>query len=123
MLCGWWEEHGWEAVNPEMLAPVGIISEREGTPIAFCVIWPVAGVGIAIMEYIVADPEAKPIHVVKAIKELTGYVETWCREFDYGILFTSCKQPSLAKVHERNGFTLTDETMKHLVMVVEKEGK
>ena len=121
MLAGWWAGHGWDAMNRELLKPLGIVHSHEGVHVSAGFIYPVAGCGLALLEWVVADPKAKPIAIMRSIRSLTEFARQWCSENDYGVMMTTCKQEGLAKMHERNGFSRTDESMIHLAMVVNEE--
>lgn len=120
MLKSWWESHGWEGVNPGLLKPLGHIVEIDDKPIVASFLYPVLGCGLAIMEWTVSNPEATRFSVVKAMSSITKFFKEWCLENGYGVLITTCKQESLARLHERNGFTKTDESMIHLAMITEE---
>jgi hypothetical protein len=118
MLSGWWNAHGWDAVNPGLLKPLGMIAEQDGAPAVASFLYPVAGCGLAIMEWTVSNPDSSPIAVMRGIRKLTDFFTEWCKENDYGVMMTTCKQNGLAKLHERNGFHRTDEDMIHLAKIV-----
>lgn len=118
MLESWWVMHDWEPIHPSLLRPLAYICEIDGEPIGFAVLWPILNCGTAILEWIVTKPKAKTTHVILAIRKLTEFYVSWCRDNDYGVILTTCAQKGLARLHERNGFTRTDGEMIHLAMLV-----
>ena len=118
MLSDWWKAHGFNAVNPGLLKPLGFIVEIDGKPIVASFLYPIAGCGLAIMEWTVSNPDSKPFEFIKAMKSITRFFIEWCEENDYRVMMTTCKQDSLAKLHKRNGFTETDDSMIHLAMII-----
>ena len=63
--------------------------------------------------------DAEKEEFIRKLKKLTEFYESLCRENDYGLLFTTCKQEGLAKIHERNGFERCDEGMIHLAKILD----
>lgn len=118
LLKGWWNAHGWDGVHPGILKPVAYFMENDGELVVFAVLWPVSEASVCIMEWVVSNPDAKPMTVFKCLRELTKFYEGLCRENNYGILLTTCKQEGLAKVHVRNGFERCDDGMIHLAKVI-----
>jgi len=119
MLQSWWVAHGWQGVHPSVLKPVAYIAKQDGEPVCFAVLWPVTEAGICLMEWIVSNPEAKPMAVIRGIRTISKFYEELARENDYGMIFTTCRQEGLAKVHERNGFERCDEGMIHLAKTID----
>jgi hypothetical protein len=119
MLVGWWESHGWGGVDASVLKPIAYLVKHDDEFVLFGVLWPICETGVCLMEWIVSNPEAKPMTVFRCLKTLTGFYEGVCRDNDFGMLFTTCKQDGLAKVHERNGFERCDEGMIHLAKTID----
>ena len=118
MLKAWWDHHGWEGVHPQMLNPIAYFAEFKGKLTCFAVLWTVEEAGVAIMEWIVSNPESKPIEVYKALNQLTSFYEELCKEHGYAVLLTTCKQEGLSRIHQRNGFERCDEGMIHLAKTI-----
>jgi len=75
------------------------------------------------MEWLVADPDATGRQIIPAQRLLQEFFEAEAVRMDYGVMMTTCKQESLAKLHERNGFMRTDSGMIHLIKFLRmKEG-
>lgn len=116
----WWEGHGWPAVPEAVLPQPGIICELNGEPIAACWLYMSNSNGVAMMEWTVANPELAGRDTVRAIEVLTGYVDVFAKEHDYGMILTTCKQEGLARLLSRNGFQETDREMIHLIKIINK---
>lgn len=114
----WWHGHGWDGVPMAVLPRLGVIAECDGKPIAAAWLYMDNSVGVCMMEWVVADPEANPREVVKGIKVLAEYLRLAAIDMNYSVMLTTCKQDSLAKLYERSGFHRTDSEMHHLLRVL-----
>jgi hypothetical protein len=114
----WWQRHGWDGVPEKVLPPLGWIAENEDRDI--CAIWAylTAGKGIAWMEWLVSNPEASPLEVRRGIKALVDTAKMTLHALDYNIVLTSCIQPSLVRVLQAEGFTVTDQGVTHLIQEI-----
>ena len=74
-----------------------------------------SGCGIGKMEWAVTNPSNKPKESVQAIRELVGAVKVVADALDYGVIFTSVKQPSLIRLFERCGFVKSDTGMTNMI--------
>jgi hypothetical protein len=72
-------------------------------------------VGVSILEWMVANPKANPKAVYRSIKAIVEFLKNQAKEMNYTVMLTTCKQESLAKVYEKNGFLRTDSEMIHLM--------
>lgn len=117
MLVAWWEAHGWPAVPRERLPKLGaIISIRDtDTAAAFCFM-DNSGTGVAMVEWIVSNPEASPKAVFSGIQTVVKWLMWRAAEPDLRFTFflSTCRQPALARVLERCGFAITDTNVIHL---------
>lgn len=111
----WWKGHGWDAVPLQILPKLGIVVSDNGMDI--CAVWLYMdnSVGVCMLEWFVANPDATGRQVYKCEKLAQKFMEERALEMDYGVMMTTCKQESLARVHEKNGYLRTDESMIHLI--------
>ena len=116
MVSGWWKAHGWEAMSPTFLPVVGIVIEDNGVP--RCAVWikQENSTPIAMMEWLVTNPENTGKQSMRAISQAVHACRDCAKAMGRTALFTYCKQQSLARIYEREGFTLSDKEMIHLVM-------
>ncbi len=75
-------------------------------------------IGVSILEWMVASPDAKPKAVYKSIKTIVEFLKLRAKDMGYSIMLTTCKQESLARVYEKTGFQRTDSGMIHLVQAL-----
>lgn len=113
-LAAWWEGHGWPPVPQRILPPLGIIYADTA---AGWLYMDNGGTGVAMMEWLVTDPKAKPFEAAKALRKVVGLLKSEARRMDYPIILTTCRQASLARLLERDGFKITDQEMIHLLGV------
>jgi hypothetical protein len=112
MLCGWWEAHGFPAVPMLRLPPLGIIYDDTAAGFLYM---DNGGSGVAMIEWLVTNPEAKPMAAAKALAKVVAALKAEAKRMEYAMILTTCRQPSLAKLLERCGFQITDTGMIHLL--------
>lgn len=122
-LLSWWNAHGWPGVPPQILPKLGIrayeLLENEGTrPIAAGFLYMDNSVGFSMLEWIVSNPDAAPRQAAKAIGIIAEFAKQEAKRLGYAVMFTSCKQPALARLLERAGFIETDRDVIHLCTVL-----
>jgi hypothetical protein len=111
----WWEGHGWNAVPLAVLPKLGVMAMLNEKPIASGWLYMDNSVGVSMLEWMVANPDAKPKAVYKSIKTIVEFLKTQAKEMNYTVMLTTCKQESLARVYEKTGFQRTDSEMIHLI--------
>jgi hypothetical protein len=114
MLSSWWEGHGWPPVPAVVLPKLFVIYDNTaagGLYMSNC------GCGVAMMEWLVTDPKAKPLAAAKALRKVIEFLKDCAKRMDYGAILTTCRQPSLARFIEGSGFQKTDTGMIHLLGV------
>jgi hypothetical protein len=120
-LTKWWKGHGWEPVPEAVLPKLGMIVDGDDG-VALCAGWLYMdnSVGVCMFEWLVTDPEAKPLVTAKSVKTLVSFMADRALEMDYGVMLTTCRQPSLARMYQRCGFIKTDEGVTHLLRMLKK---
>lgn len=119
MVSKWWISHGWNAVPIGVLPKLGVVSEMDGQPIAAGWLYMDNSIGVSMLEWMVANPDAKPKSVYRAIKSIVEFLKNHAKQLGYAVMLTTCKQESLARVYEKTGFQRTDCEMIHLVQTLE----
>lgn len=114
MLAAWWDGHGFPAVPQRLLPPLGVIFDNQA---AGWLYMDNGGTGVAMMEWLVTNPEAKPLQAAKALTKVVALLKAEARRMDYAIILTTCRQASLGRLLERAGFQQTDTGMTHLIGV------
>lgn len=114
-LLAWWEGHKWEGVPAAVLPKLGVIVEVDGRPVVAGFLYMDNSVGVSMLEWVVSNPAISGLSIVRGIRALVIFMTDRARELDYGVMLTSCRQPSLARVYEANGFTKTDTGITHLL--------
>jgi hypothetical protein len=111
----WWHGHGWPGVPLAMLPKLGVIAFRDEQEAAAGWLYMDNSCGVCMLEWLVTNPDLRGREPIYAIRTVTDYLTLAAKEMNYGVMLTSCKQPSLARIHEKAGFTRTDGEMIHLV--------
>lgn len=119
MVAEWWEGHGWSPVPQIFLPKLGVIAYVKNgddkTDLAAAWLYMDNSVGVSILEWMVANPKASAIKCVRGINAISNYLQQAAKSMNYAVMLTTCKQESLGKLHERNGFQKTDTGMTHFV--------
>lgn len=110
----WWTGHGWPPVPKAILPMLGVRAMDGTRPIAASFLYQDNSVGVAMMEWTVADPEAKPRQVATAILRIADFLKQEATALNYSVILTTCRQESLAKLLGRAGYQETDREMIHL---------
>lgn len=119
MLAQWWEGHGWPVLSPAILPKLGVIAANaEGEDVAAGFAYMDNSVGVAMLEWVVTNPKASPMQSLRGINAVVEFLKAEVKELGYGVMLTSCRQPSLVKVYERHGFAKTDEGVTHLLTIL-----
>lgn len=115
IVSGWWQGHGFPVIPAAVLPKLGVVMSIDGVDAAAGWLYMDNSVGVSMLEWLVTNPENKPRDSLVAIREIISFLKDRAVAMDYGVMLTTCKQPSLIKVLERNGFTRTDEGMYHAI--------
>jgi hypothetical protein len=118
IVSQWWINHGWSAVPLGVLPKLGIVAELGGEPVAAGWLYMDNSIGVSMLEWVVANPEAKPRSVYKSIKAIVEFLKGQAMAFGYAVMLTTCKQESLARIYEKTGFHRTDSEMIHFVQTL-----
>lgn len=121
-LSRWWVAHGWSPVAvPVLNAGLGFVAEEDGRPLAYACLYMSNRGGVSMLEWLVANPDASGKAVISAICRLLPFIANEAKELDYGVMLTTCRQPSLGRLLERCGFHKTDESVSHFVKLIPLE--
>ncbi|HWL54278.1 MAG TPA: hypothetical protein VNQ90_17695 [Chthoniobacteraceae bacterium] len=112
---GWWEAHGWSAVPVQVLPRLGIVAERGGEPTAAGWLYMDNSVGVGWLEWLVARPDASPRDVYRALASVIEFIRSEAKRMGYHTLISTCRQESLGRLLERNGFNQSDTGVSHFV--------
>jgi hypothetical protein len=116
----WWEGHGWNALPAVMLPKLGVMAFTEQHGLAAGWLYMDNSCGVCMLEWLVTNPEVKGTGTVRGLKHVCEFLTKQAKSFGYTIMLTTCRQDSLARFHERNGFQTTDSEMIHLVKLMPK---
>lgn len=115
LVSSWWQGHNWSSVPAVMLPQLGVVASADENPVAAGWLYMDNSSGVCMLEWLVTDPAAPAMKAVKGLTHICRYLSGQAKDFGYTSMLTTCRQDSLAKFHERNGFTRTDGEMIHLV--------
>lgn len=115
MLTAWWKAHGFPQLPAQILPRMGYLVEHDGAPVVAGWLYMDNSVGVSMLEWVTTNPEA-PVKVIPtAIRVLCDFMWERANAMDYGVMLTTCRQPALARVFEKNGFQRTDDSVIHLL--------
>lgn len=115
VLVTWWQAHQWPPVPAEILPKLGLIAFDDHGLVVASWLYMDNSVGVSMLEWTVSNPEASGFRVVAGVKAVTEFLADRARELGYGIMLTTARQPALVRLHERNGFAVTDLGVTHLL--------
>jgi len=120
LLASWWKGHGWPSVPAAILPPVGVFALKDDKPIAAGWLYQAVGVGVCWLEWLVSDPKANPKDVYAGLKHVVQFLGEEAVRDDYGVMLTTCRQPSLVRLYEKLGFIKSDDGVTHLIKTLRK---
>ena len=122
----WWESHGFKVVPRGFLPKVGVMVEADdGTKLCAGWIYMDNSSPVSWFEWVTTNPRNRPTLSMIALKMAVGAAKesvAAIREEASGagaLLFT-CRQTSLARLFEKEGFERTDENVIHMLCVIEQ---
>ncbi len=118
-LASWWKGHGWMALPEGALKTLGVICEVDGVETCAAFLLMSNSTGVAMLEWMVTNPEAKAKACFRAIPAVTAFIEQEAARMKYGVLLTACRQESLVRMYERCGFQVTDRNVTHMIKVLD----
>jgi hypothetical protein len=114
----WWKAHGWPGVALPILPKCGIMVQADnGNALAVGWLYMDNSVGVAMLEWVVTNPDATAKQSYLAIAMLVQSAREVARTLDYGVILSTARQQSLARCLQKNGFIQTDTGMTHLIML------
>ncbi len=110
MLCEWWASHGWkDGVVRHALPRLGVIvTDDKDLPLSAGFLYSCDGCSFGLIEWVVSNPNAKPIQVYKSIYVLLGELKELAFKVGSTTLGASLKNKGLIKLYKRHGFVTTD---------------
>jgi hypothetical protein len=118
MLATWWEGHDWPVVPQAILPKLGMMVHDGEIPICSGWLYMDNSVGVCMFEWLVTNPKATPMQAARGVKVLVNFMADRAKEMDYGVMLTTCRQASLARMYEKSGFMKTDENVTHLLKML-----
>jgi hypothetical protein len=115
MLASWWAGHGWQAVPKVVLPRCGVIAGEKAAGFLYMD----CSAPVSILEWLVTNPEAKPKDAYQGLKMCVEFLQGEAQAFGKPVILSTCKQESLAKFLEKQGFERTDEQMIHFAKFLE----
>ena len=115
LVASWWGGHGWAAVPQRVLPPLGVIHDDTAAGWAYM---DNGGIGVAMIEWLVTNPAASPLKAARSLRAVVEFLKSELKRMDYAIVLTTCRQESLARLLEGQGFGRSDSGMIHLLGVL-----
>jgi hypothetical protein len=119
VMAAWWVAHGWQAVDKAILPKLGLVVCMQevdcDTPIVAGWLYMDNSVGVSWMEWVVSNPNATAMQVYRGMGILIDSMRDLAKSNNYGVMLTCCRQPSLVRLYEKNGFMKTDSDVIHLI--------
>lgn len=116
----WWKTHNWQPVAADMLPKLGVVTEIDGRPAACVWCYMDNSASLAMIEWVVANPENTHkesyiaiTHSLQCAKKIVS------GSFGYKYFMAATSNKSLMKIFSRCGFTATDTDITHFVLTEE----
>lgn len=120
----WWKKHKHPEIPAGALPKVGIMIEgdeiEEQVPpqdLAVGWLYECNSASVAWVEWITANPALSPFAVRRSIGCLLQFMVEEATRNGYVILFSTCRQQSLGRILESEGFVKTDESVSHFLRI------
>lgn len=110
-ICSWWIVHEFPVVPFSYLPKNGFIVPNK----AACFVYN-ADSKIAMMEWLVSNPDLDFDERNQVVNELLGAMLKWCQEHGYSHVFTTTNKDRLRERLEAIGFKKTDENVTHYLI-------
>lgn len=118
MLAAWWQAHGWPPVPREVLPRLGVIALRGLSPLAAGWLYMDNSTPVAMLEWLVANPEAPPRSTVAGLVAIIGFLKEEAKALDYSAILATCRQPGLSRLLCKAGFHVTDKSVIHHMLTL-----
>jgi len=113
-VCGWWSQQKWPPIPQGILSPNGFLVENGENKLACAWLFK-TDCPIAIMEWLVANPNTKWEDRDSAQYMLIEYISEYAKRDGSKFLFTMVKHPRLIERLNVCEFDKTDENMSHFL--------
>jgi hypothetical protein len=118
VIKDFWPRHGWPMLPIGALTTMGLVAEEDGVILAACWVYTATNSSLAMMEWMVTNPDVSPLRSGRAVYHLADFASEECKARGYAVLFTTCKNAGLERVYQHAGFEKTDEGVTHFVKVL-----
>ncbi len=129
-FASFWQAHGWQPVPVDALPALGIVAFDNETGQICSGLWCYLdnSVAVAVMEWVVTNPQNTPRqsllainHTIIYLKELlrNGLPDDTGKRFFYRHILTGTNVSSLIKLYQKQGFKKTDENVVNLILTLE----
>lgn len=118
IVSKWWNSQQWPAIPLEMLPQTGFLAVSGGKPVAACWLYKTDS-HIALLEWMIGDPEAAPKLRGDAQNLLIEQATREAQELGFKALFTMSQHARLIeRLRTQHGFKVTDKGMTHLIRFI-----
>ena len=120
IICKWWEWWRWPVLPREMLpdnGKSGFMIEKNNIPIVACFLL-LTNSKIAILEWVVSNPEYKENDRKKAIETLINGVEIVCKNMGYTHVFSIGRNKHLIETHKKLGWFVDTKPSHEIIKTI-----
>jgi hypothetical protein len=119
MIKKWWKGHEHPEVPIEILPDIGIISYgKDGKPLAVGFLYGANSAPVGWIEWITTNPDCTPFESYKGVSIVIEFLSMEAEKNGINMLLSTCRQKSLGRVLEKNGFAQTDESVSHYLKLI-----
>ncbi len=114
----WWEQWpDWTAPADDFLPETGVVIEYDNKPVFVGFIY-LTNAKVALIEWIVSDPNWKNKNRKKALELLITGCENVIKELGYKYGFSVCRYKNLIENHKKLGWVVDDKPSHELVKIL-----
>ncbi len=118
-LCEWWKAWKWPPVEKDFLpdnGTGGYVIEKDGVMIVAGFVY-ITNSKVALLEWIISNPEYRETDRDKAITCLIKAIETLIKDWGYKYVFSVGRTKALIERHKKLGYHV-DETTSHEIVKI-----
>ena len=114
----WWKSWPkWEAPADDFLPETGVIVEHDNKPVVAGFIY-LTNAKVALLEWIISDPEWKHEHRKTSIELLIKGAENIVKGMDYKYMFSVCRHKNLIETHKKLDWHADENPSYELVKIL-----
>jgi hypothetical protein len=115
----WWTQHNHPDLPYEILPDIGLAAvDPDGVMRAVGWLYGCNSAPVGWVEWITTNPANTPMESVRSLTLLLKFMSEEAKKNGINILLSTCRQKSLGRLLEKNGFAKTDDGVSHFLKLI-----